>query len=118
MRFFRLLFSVSLVGISACEKPGEGPKAERGFARGHVVIAALDSFHRARAHYPDSLTQLLPAFIDSVALATPAHPQEHYPWSYTRKGDTYELQFRYVGPGMNECTYRSVARDWKCRGYY
>jgi hypothetical protein len=32
--------------------------------------------------------------------------------------DSYDLEFRYVGPGMNYCHYSPTSADWKCGGYY
>jgi hypothetical protein len=46
----------------------------------------------------------------------PDRPQERYPLGYRRAGGEYELSFRYAGPGMNECTYRSAAAAWRCHG--
>jgi hypothetical protein len=112
------IFLACCVVTAACEHPGEGAKAERGYARGKIVIAAIDSFQRARGDWPDSLPELLPDFADSSALVVPSAPQERYPFEFGHEGDGYRLTFTYVGPGMNHCTYASDTKNWDCHGYY
>ena len=110
-------FGALLLG-ARCDAPGEGPKADRGYRRAAPVIAALAHFHADQGQYPDSLPQLVPAYLAAAALAVPDAPQEHYPLGYRRATDQYALSFRYAGPGMNECTYHSAAAAWGCRGYF
>jgi hypothetical protein len=82
------------------------------------VIAALDSFQKSNARYPDSLPELVPSFMEAAALAVPAAAQERYPLEYTRNDSGYALRFRYVGPGMNRCTFIVPPRGWQCGGYF
>ena len=99
--------------------PGQGPKAERGYARTQPVIAALAEYKRSMGRVPDSLAQLVPTFLPDSALATPKRSQEQYPLEYHRIDSTpYTLQFRYVGPGTNWCAYDSRVGKWKCGGLY
>jgi hypothetical protein len=104
--------------ITACDDPGEGPKAARGYARAAPVINALETFRRLLRRYPDSLTDLVPVFLPATALAVPTGPQEHYPLQYRTDSGEFTLTFRYVGPGMNECSFSTPARKWNCSGYY
>ena len=108
----------ALLAAAACDAPGEGPKAERGYRRAEPVIGALGRFRTDRGAYPDSLPQLVPAYLPAAALAIPDRPQERYPLGYRRVAGHYELTFRYAGPGMNECAYRSATAAWACRGYF
>src|SRR6476661_5422707 len=105
-----------LAGFSAfalmCEAPGEGPKAAHGYARARPVIAALDSFRIVKGAYPDSLAQLVPAFLAASALVPPAASQEHYPFEYTKEPGDFTLAFRYAGPGMNWCSFRASRKTW------
>ena len=109
---------LSLVLLAACPAPGEGPKAQRGEARAEPVIRALAAYRAARGAYPDSLSMLLPAFLADSALRVPDRAQERYPLEYERTASGYVLTFRYVGPGMNHCSYRPERPRWECRGYF
>ena len=104
--------------LTACPAPGEGPLAERGYRRGAPVIAALERYRSERGAYPDSLRQLVPAFLPDSALRVPDRDRERYPLEYQRTADGYELGFRYAGPGMNTCSYTPSTARWKCSGYF
>jgi hypothetical protein len=112
---FAVMLSFAVVG---CDDPGEGPKAARGYARAEPVINALAAFQRREHHYPDSLVQLVPAFLPDSALAVPTAAQERYPFEYRRDSGEFILTFRYVGPGMNRCSFTTPIRRWRCSGYY
>ena len=118
----RLLRRAGVVGLIVllvrCDAPSQGPKAERGYRRAEPVIGALARFYADSGHYPDSLSQLVPAYLPAARLEVPAHPQERFPFEYRRAAGQYTLGFRYVGPGMNECTYHSAAATWDCSGYF
>src|SRR3954470_14831973 len=43
------------IAFAACDPPGKGPKAERGYRRSAPVIAALDRYRAEHGQYPDSL---------------------------------------------------------------
>ena len=115
----RVLSAVAVVAALACwPPPGRGAKAARGYQRAAPVIAALAAYQQAQGSYPDSLRQLVPAYLPDSALAVPTRAQERYPFEYRADSGAYELTFRYVGPGMNRCRYRSAARKWSCGGYF
>jgi hypothetical protein len=101
-----------------CDAPGEEPKAERGYRRAEPVLGALARFRADRGLYPESLLRLVPEYLSAAALAIPDRRQERYPLGYRRVAEQCELSFRYAGPGMNECTYRSATAAWDCRGYF
>lgn len=101
--------------LLACTPPGKGPRAERGYRFATPVINALDRHFQAHAAYPDSLPQLIPAYLPASALRA---PQEGYPFEYRRTPDGYALTFRYTGPGMNKCTWTPVRRSWHCSGHF
>src|SRR5438093_6303902 len=84
----------------ACPAPGKGPKAARGYAQAQPIINALAAYHRAHNEYPGDVSTLVPGYLDAVAF--------HAPIAYRRlTSDDYEVSFRYVGPGRNDCTYRA-----------
>src|SRR5690348_7641586 len=99
--------------VLACDPPGKGPAAERGYRRSAPVIAALERYRQARGAYPDSLPMLVPEFLPASALAVPEPGREHYPLEYRATPGGYQLTFRYAGPGMNDCTYTSHDARWK-----
>ncbi len=114
MRLSRAL--VATLGVlMGCTPPGKGPRAERGYRQAAPVIDALERFHQARGAYPDSLPQLVPAFLADSALREP-HPG--HPFEYARTAAGYALTFRYTGPGMNRCSWTAESRAWQCSGYY
>lgn len=107
-----------LLATAACPAPGEGVKAQRGYRRAEPIIAALDRFDADSGRYPGALTALVPTYLPDSALAVPTREQERYPWTNTLAGAAYSLQFRYTGPGSNECTYFGTTRRWHCSGLY
>jgi hypothetical protein len=92
--------------------PGEGAKAENGYQVCGPVIKALSEYHVAEGEYPSTLESLRPAYLADV-------PSEvnGFPILYRTTQDSYSLEFRYTGPGMNVCTY-TPENDWYCYGYY
>ena|SRR6266566_8021611 len=102
------LASLTTVG---CPAPGEGQKAEGGYAQSQPIIGALDAYHRTKKAYPDSIAQLIPNYLDPVAYRAPVE-------YHKLQGDDYEVSFRYVGPGMNECHYKGSSRKWSCSGHF
>lgn len=109
---------LSPVVLGACDPPGKGPKAERGYDRSAPVIAALEQYRSQRGEYPASLREMVPAFLADSALRVPDRPGETYPLEYTRLPEGYALEFRYTGPGMNDCTYRPGVKKWDCGGRF
>lgn len=109
-----LVFLILPVLLAACTPPGEGPKAEAGYAASEPVIAALEAYQADHGHYPETLTELVGDYLDE-------EPEEvnDYPLEYEalEDGQSYRLTFRYTGPGMNEC-HISPGSDWSCSGYY
>ncbi len=95
-----------------CEKPGEGAKAELGYAVCSPIIAALERFYAQNERYPEVLSELVPAYLEDVPPEVNGEPIE-----YRVTSTSYELTFSYSGPGRNTCTYTPEG-SWKCRGYY
>lgn len=113
----RRFLAILLLMLLSCRSPGHGPKAERGYHRAEPVIAALEAFARDSGRYPRSLEALVPGYLDRDALAVPGQAQEAYPFEYAIADSTYRLSFRYVGPGMNRCTFHPVT-NWACTGHF
>lgn len=103
-----------LILLAGCEKPGEGKRAEAGFAACEPLIAALEEYHDDYGAYPEALADLEPDYLADV-------PEEvnGYPIEYDRQPEagTYALTTRYERPGMNICIYTSEG-GWNCHGYY
>jgi hypothetical protein len=106
------------IAFAACDPPGKGPKAERGYRRSAPVIAALDRYRAEHGQYPDSLRMLVLRFLPDSALRLPEREQERYPLEYHRTPGGYDLSFQYTGPGMSECGWSAETRKWACRGHF
>jgi hypothetical protein len=105
---------VCSLALAACEKPGEGAKAEAGYRHCGLIIAALARYHAQADRYPATLDELVPTYLDKLP-AAPAGIELAY--GATQSGAGFDLTFKYAGPGMNICTY--TPRDaWRCHGYY
>jgi len=104
--------------ISACsllqseEAPGEGTKAEAGYAACNPIIAALEEYKLQTGAYPESLAALAPEFLAEIP--TQVNDQDI---QYFRAAEGFSLSFHYLGPGMNTCTYTPQSQ-WKCSGAY
>ena len=94
------------------DPPGQGPRAEAGYAAARPVIEALEAYHQAHGSYPETLARLVPEQLSAL-------PGEvnGYPIGYQAQNNSYILDFSYTGPGMNHCTYTPETK-WKCYGYY
>ena len=96
------------------EPPGVGEKAERGYAACKPIIDALEIYKEANGGYPTELEELVPRNITAV----PNKVNGEDIW-YEKTEAGYRLNFTYIGPGMNICTYSPEAgREWKCSGAY
>jgi hypothetical protein len=98
----------SIVG----EPPGQGAQAQRGYQAAAPIIAALETYRQAHGQYPATLDALVPAYLAAIPASVNGNPL-----TYQAVDDSYTLQFSYVGPGMNRCTY-TPSTLWKCFGYY
>jgi hypothetical protein len=116
---FRRSLLLALLFVAACDKPGEGPVADLGRARGGELIAALATYHATHGSYPGSLQELVPAQLAAADLTRlTAEPLD---FRYERAPpDGYTLEFAYTGPGRNVCATTNAATDpaWRCHGYY
>ncbi len=107
-----VIASAIMLYNTVLQKPGEGKKAERGYALAAPIITALENYHTAEGHYPTQLEELLPYYLSDLPLQEDGTPLE-----YAVEGESYWLQFSYTKPGFNDCIYRPEA-GWKCHGYY
>ena len=111
--FIRLLFCLGLlVAAVGCAAPGEGKKAEAGYALCEPLIDALALYYDDHGAYPDTLEALAPDYVETVPETYDNFPLEYQP---TETG--YTLQFSYQRPGMNECVY-TPDTGWGCSGYF
>ena len=94
------------------DPPGQGPRAQAGYAAAAPVIAALDQYHQAHGSYPATLSALVPEQLPALPGVVNGYPLE-----YQAAAGSYSLAFSYTGPGMNHCTY-TPGTLWQCNGYY
>lgn len=97
---------------NATQAPGEGKKAEQGYALCAPVIAALESYYGTEGSYPQSLEELSPNYLTDLPIQ-----EDGSDLDYTAEGSSYSLGFHYTNLGFNECTYRPES-GWDCNGYY
>jgi hypothetical protein len=97
---------------TANEPPGVGVKADRGYRACKPVISALSRYYDDHGGYPESLEALVPAYLAEVPLNV-----NEMPVLYGLTEQSYTLEFSYVGPGMNHCSYTPEA-EWDCYGFY
>lgn len=106
---------LALLSLSACifgPPPGEGSKAERGYAAAAPVIEALEAYHTAQQTYPATLDELAPDYLAAIP-----QPEAMPPLTYELTEQSYQLAFEYVGPGMNRCVY-TPEEEWDCMGFF
>jgi hypothetical protein len=92
--------------------PGVGPKAEQGYQACAPFIDGLARYHEQHGAYPESLAALAPASQTDVSPVD--GPIEI---AYRVTDTSYQLEFRYTGPGMNICTFTPEI-GWHCTGYF
>jgi hypothetical protein len=105
-------------GLSGCNSPGKGAKAEAGYNNARPVIAALKRYHDRQNDYPPALRDLVPADLAESAWRTPEGTGVSEFFEYKKSGSSYQLKFSYTGPGMNQCVYTPEAGKWECVGHY
>ncbi len=108
------LLLCALLLLAGCEKPGEGRKAQTGYAVAQPVQEALEAHRQQTGSYPEALSALPAA---ALARATAEASQVEFSYRSLENGSSYELRFQYTGPGMNICTIRP-GDAWACHGYY
>lgn len=108
-RMARVLILLTVV-LGGCHlygpPPGEGEKAEHYYMKARPIIEALDKYYGVHGAYPATLDELRPRFLGEVDWPSNM---------YESAGASFELWFRYEGPGINTCVYRPSA-DWQCKG--
>ena len=118
MQKIHLVVMACVAASSACYAPGQGPVARSGYKICTPAIEALAAYHAEHSRYPVGLEELVPRYLSRV----PSQKADSRLMSIGYKlhpADSYELEFRYVGPGMNYCRYSpTFAAQWKCGGYY
>ena len=107
-----------LLWLAMCTPPsGRGVTSERRYREAEPIIASLEAFRRAHGAYPDSLAQLVPAFLPAERLSE-SRMDPDGPFAYARDTAGYSLRFEYHGPAINRCEYRPRSASWSCGGYY
>jgi hypothetical protein len=112
-----LLFMVTCFGPPS----GRGARAEAGYAIAAPILAALERYHADHGAYPESLNALLPDYLSPSEIP---FPQERPGtlgedgFAYSTDSSGFRLGFRYTGPGINRCIYKSATKHWSCGGYF
>ncbi len=99
--------------IPTVEPPGVGKKAEKGYKLSEPIIAALEQYKAGHGSYPKKLDELAPDYLPEPPVNT-----DEIDFSYSSTGESYSLSFHYIGPGMNNCTYKPETKKWNCSGAY
>jgi hypothetical protein len=97
-----------------CPAPGNDDRARSAMLDAKPVIAALNRYHQEKKSYPKSLSELIPKYLSESDYSAIVEKE----FMYMARGGDYELTYRYVGPGINACTYRPESGEWKCHGHY
>jgi hypothetical protein len=111
-----LFITFVFINLLACspapteEPPGIGAKAERGYMLSEPVIAALEQYKADNGLYPETLAELVPAYLSAVP-----KKDNDLDFSYSATGESFKFSFHYIGPGMNTCTY-TPEKQWRCSG--
>jgi hypothetical protein len=114
------VFAAACSALNGCmlfdslfDPPGKGPIAEEWFKRCQPIIDSLENYKTSNHRYPDALSDLVPAY----ATAVPEEELKQATLQYRMQDESYELTFKYYGPGVNNCVYRPGSK-WVCSGYY
>jgi hypothetical protein len=115
-----VLFAGMVVTVVAGPAPSDSPWARLGQERANSVLTALESFRAETGHYPESFVELTPRHLPPGPRTLGAFNNGRFgEWEYRRTGPaSFELKFRFSGPGMNYCLYSSDKKNWTCSGYF
>ena len=118
------LFVLLIVGIGVVYEmthppPGVGRSAEQGYRNSQNTIEGLRRYSAREGRYPATLEELIVSGdLDELPMQPhSAKPMEYSLISWTAPYQSiYTLEFKYIGPGINECSYRDSvlqeARLW------
>jgi hypothetical protein len=117
------ILGLSLIWMGRCigAPPGRGEKAETGYAIAAPVLAALERYRADHAGYPDSLRALVPGYLNASQLPVLQNGPDYIGregFAYVVDSSGFALGFRYTGPGVNRCIYKSMTKRWSCSGYF
>ncbi len=105
--------------VAACSNPGEGAVADLGREQAARIVSAIAGYRAESKALPATLDALVPRYLARADLALASGSGTVRPYEYQVTGsDSFELTFRYAGPGMNKCTLESRSGSWRCTGYY
>jgi hypothetical protein len=101
-----------------CQRAGGAVRRRAArWRRLQPAIIALERYRSETGRYSYSLASLVPLYLpDSQLSAIPATADR--PPEYRIDGASYELTFRYFGPGSNWCSYRPNNPGWRCSGLF
>ena len=101
--------------MTSCTLPGRGSKAEYSYRTLCPILKALEAYNNDNGTYPKNLKILTPKYVDSVP-----DNLNRFPINYSTVNDQkdFALRFKYSGPGLNWCDYKTATQKWKCGGAY
>jgi len=113
-----VVFSPIALAISLCNGPAPGDSDEARQFKSDLshAVTALEQYRNVTGSYPATLEMLVPRYAAPSDLHREGMRPE-YPLTYERTKSGYTLEFRYTGPGMNECTY-TPQTEWRCGGRF
>jgi len=120
MRHLQLFAALTAFTIvTACSSPGEGASADLGRQQAARIVSAIAAYKAESNALPATLEALVPGHLARADLALVSGAGTAYPYEYhVTSIDSFELTFRYSGPGINRCTFESRRGSWHCEGYY
>ncbi len=105
--------------VAACSNPGEGASADLGRRQAARIVSAIAAYQAESKALPATLEALVPRHLARADLALASGSGIARPYEYrVTSPESFELTFRYSGPGMNKCTFESRSGSWHCTGYY
>jgi hypothetical protein len=103
-----ILFSVALcLVVLGCESAEDVDRANKRDAA--PIIAALDVYNKENGKYPDTLSQLVPKYLQTVR-----KPKSAEGWHYWTENQAQQFKLGYHGDGEHYTSYYwSRAKKWQ-----
>lgn len=93
---------------------------EDGIEQGERIIKAIESYHQDYGNYPESLTGLIPEYLNEIPLTIAG---QEYTFELFEP-NIYLLSFirirTHIGQGkyVNYCAYLRNINEWECASYH
>ena len=122
-RIYLVLLLLAIVALFASCWVFPKRKEDGALALGATLVKALDAYAEANDRYPARLADLVPAYLAKKPYERDldaGRGNGEYEVTYQLGEGGYRLEIRYVGPGVNDCSYdpTQFPGGWKCSGHY